>query len=171
MPSTGKKPILVIRQCTFPITRWLLCSRSLPRSQVGPPELQESFKSYEMALFCECYFQPLARVRAILKKSVFFKTIRATDFFLKVKVLDRVARQEPGFHLTSGKICSKITRVGNRGGFFLKGPAQLDTQTFQRAAPSLVQLQLYWCQGKDANLQPLRTRHPQARCWSVSSAF
>lgn len=42
-----------------------------------------------------------------------------------MEVLDGVAHQELGFHVTSGKICSKITRVGNRGFFSLKGPAQL----------------------------------------------
>lgn len=82
-----------------------------------------------------------------LLNCVLFKTISTTDFFLKVKVLDRVAHQEFGFHVTSRKICSKIIRVVKRGVFFLKGPAQLDAQMFQRAAPLLMQLQLYQCQG------------------------
>lgn len=85
-------------------------------------------------------------------------------------MLERAPR-ELGFHITSGKIHRKITGAGNRGLFLLKGLAQLATQAFQRAAPSLVPLQLCRCQGKDANLQPQRICHPQARCWSVPSVF
>lgn len=61
-------------------------------------------------------------------------------FFLKVEVLDGVAHQELGFHVTSGKICSKITRVGSRGFFSLKGPAQLgvpERSFLAGAAPAL----------------------------------
>lgn len=51
-----------------------------------------------------------------------------------------MAHQELGFHITSGKICSKITRAGNRGVFSLKGPAQLDvpeSSFLAGAAPAL----------------------------------
>lgn len=87
----------------------------------------------------------------LLRLFFFFRTIRTADFFLKVVLPDRAAHQELGLCITPGKIHRKITGVGSRELFLRNGLARLDVQMFQRAAPSLVQLQLHQCQGTDAN--------------------